>query len=320
MRQIQWQKMLVCFVLLLPLALTGMAAAAATPDYSITYTITVADDGSALWRVEYRTLLLSDSDTMDFDAYSRDLPTVYLPQFRDLMERSAAQAAVATGRNMQVSGVTGDAVTQESPTGRYGVVVYTARWGDFARTGATLTIGDAFGGGLYLEKDNSLVIRYPEGYTVAQAEPAPDDSRDGLVWYGQRSFGAGEPRVVLEQPAFPLLPVTAGLVLVIVIAFAVFTFYRGRTKNSGDPQDENIAPSPLSTTELMSIEDRIVQLLRSQGGEQFQSDIVRMIGLPKSTVSTVLNDLHTRGKIIKVKKGRENLIRLSPDSLSDEGH
>jgi uncharacterized membrane protein len=70
----------------------------------------------------------------------------------------------------------------------------------------------------------------------------------------------------------------------------------------------------------MSLEDRIVQLLRSQGGELFQSDIVRMIGLPKSTVSTVLNDLHTRDIIIKVKKGRENLIRLSPDSLPDTGH
>ncbi len=161
--------MLVIIVLLLPITLTGVAAAATTPDYSITYTITVADDGAALWRVEYRTLLLSDTDTTDFAAYARDLPTIYLPQFRVLMERSAAQAAVATGRNMQISGVTGDAVTQESPTGRYGVVVYTARWEGFARPGATMTIGDAFGGGLYLEKDNSLVILYPEGYTVTQA-------------------------------------------------------------------------------------------------------------------------------------------------------
>jgi hypothetical protein len=306
--------------LLLPIALTGMAAAAAPPDYSITYTITVADDGSALWRVEYRTLLLSDTDATDFNAYARDLPSIYLPQFRELMERSAAQAAVATGRNMQVTGVTGDTIVQESPTGRYGVVVYTARWGGFIRPGATITIGDVFVGGLYLEKDNSLVIRYPEGYSVVQVEPAPDDSRDGLVWYGLRSFGAGEPRVVLEQPAFSLLPVAAGLVLVIVTVFAVFALYRRRRKNSGNIPDEPPASPYLTDTELMSIEDRIVQLLRSHDGEMFQSDIVRMIGLPKSTVSTVLNALHARGMIIKVKKGRENLIRLSPDPLPDAGH
>lgn len=310
--------LMIIVVLLLTIALTGMAAA--EPDYSIAYTVTVADDGSALWRVEYRTLLLSDSDVSDFQAYARDLPTVYLPQFQQLMERSATQAAVATGRNMQISSVTGDTVTQESPTGRYGVVVYTARWEGFARPGATITLGDAFGSGLYLEKDNSLIIRYPDGYSVVRAEPVPDDSRDGLVWYGQRSFGAGEPRVVLEQQAFPLLPVTAGLVLVIVIAFAGFVFYRKYMKNSGNTLNEATALSPLTDSELMSLEDRIVQLLRSHGGELFQSEIVRMIGLPKSTVSTVLNDLHARDKIIKVKKGRENLIRLSTDSPPGAEH
>ena len=317
MRRILWQRILVMITLLLPIALNGMAAAAATPDYSITYTITVADDGSALWRVEYRTLLLSDSDGMDFQAYASELQETYLPQFRQLMERSAAQAAVATGRNMQISGVTGDAVTQESPTGRYGVVVYTARWNGFARPGATITLGDAFAGGLYLEKDNSLGIRYPEGYSVAQVEPAPDDSRDGLVWYGQRSFGAGEPRVVLGQPAFSWLPVAAGFVSVIIIALAGFAFYRRRTKSSRNSPAELPAPVSLTDTELMSLEDRIMQLLRSRGGELYQSDIIRMTGLPKSTVSTVLNDLHTRGSIIKVKKGRENLIRLAPGTPPD---
>ena len=315
MRQILWQRIFLIVALLLPIAVTGMAAAAATPDYSITYTVTVADDGSALWRVEYRTLLLSDTDDTNFKAYTRDLPGVYLPQFRELMERSAAQAAVASGRNMQITGVTGDAVMQESPTGRYGIVVYTARWDGFARPGTTVTIGDAFAGGLYLEKDNLLVIRYPGGYRVARAEPEPDDSRDGLVWYGQRSFGAGEPRVVLEQPAFPLLLVAAGLVLVTVIAFAGFALLR--RKNSGNTPDELPATISLTETELMSIEDRIVQLLRSHNGELFQSDIVRLIGLPKSTISTVLNNLHARGMIIKVKRGRENLIRLSQGTSPD---
>ena len=318
MRRVLWQGILVIIVLLMPVALIGIAAAAAAPDYSITYTITVADDGSALWRVEYRTLLLSDTDDTNFKAYTRDLPGVYLPQFRELMERSAAQAAVASGRNMQITGVTGDAVMQESPTGRYGIVVYTARWDGFARPGTTVTIGDAFAGGLYLEKDNLLVIRYPGGYRVARAEPEPDDSRDGLVWYGQRSFGAGEPRVVLEQPAFPLLLVAAGLVLVTVIAFAGFALLR--RKNSRNTPVEPPATIPLTETELMSIEDRIVQLLRSHNGELFQSDIVRLIGLPKSTISTVLNNLHARGMIIKVKRGRENLIRLSPGTPPDTEH
>lgn len=303
--------MLVIIILVVPAALTGIAAA--EPDYSIAYTVTVGDDGTALWHVEYRTLLLTDTDVTDFEAYAGDLPEIYLPRFRELMEHSAAQAAVATGRHMEITGVTGDTVIQESPTGRYGVVVYTALWDGFTRLDTTVTIGDAFTGGLYLEKDNMLVIRYPEGYTVARAEPEPDDSRDGLAWYGPRSFGAGEPRVVLEQPAFPLFPAAAGLVLVMAAVVAGGALSRRRRKNTPEPPD----PSPLTTVEQISLDDRIVQLLGSQGGEMFQSEIVRMTGLPRSTVSTVLNGLHSRGMIIKVKKGRENLIRLSPGTPPD---
>jgi hypothetical protein len=311
MRSVQWQAVLFLSALILTVSLAGHAAA--EPDYAITYTVTVADDGSALWRVEYRTLLPTDGDVDDFEAYASELQSVYLPQFRELMERSAAQAAVATGRYMAVSGVTGDTVVQESPTGRYGVVVYTARWDGFALPGDTISIGDAFTGGLYLEKDSTLIIRYPEGYTVTRADPAPDDTRDGLAWYGQRSFGAGEPRVVLAREAFPLLPAAAGLALVIVIAFAGFAFFRRKKRRAGETGADLPAPAaPLSEAELMSLEDRIVQLLGSHGGELFQSEIVRMAGLPKSTVSTALNALHARGMIVKVKKGRENLIRLAP--------
>lgn len=310
MTRVLQQGMPVILILLLSIALTGIPAAAATPDYSVAYTVTVADDGAALWRVEYRTLLSTNTDGTDFEAYTLDLPKVYLPQFRDLMERSAAQAAVMTGRHMAITGVTGDAIIQESPTGRYGIVVYTARWSGFTQPGTTMTIGDAFAGGLYLEDDNTLIIRYPESYTVTLVEPEPDDSRAGLAWYGQRSFGAGEPRVVLEQQAFPLPAIAGGLVLIIVIVVAWGLFLRRRRHHNENSSDEPPAHASLTETEILSIEDRIVQLLRTHDGEMFQSEIVRMTGLPRSSVSTVLNDLHVRGTIIKVKKGRENLIRL----------
>jgi len=304
----------VLLLLLLPAALAGTAAAADIPDYSIAYTVTVADDGSALWHVEYRTLLLTAADVADFEAYAADLSEVYLPEFRGLMERSAAQAAAVTGRYMAISDVTGNAVIQESLTGRYGVVVYTALWDGFVQPAATMAIGDAFTGGLYLEKGNTLVIRVPEEYTVAQALPAPDTTRDGLVWSGPRSFGAGEPRVVLEPQAFPLSFAAAGLALLVVIGIAGAVFFRRR--NNASPQFPD--PSPPAEAGPVSLEDRIVHLLRSQGGELFQSDIVRMTSLPRSTVSTVLNDIHTRGLIVKVKKGRENLIRLATDVPADE--
>ena len=191
---------------------------------------------------------------------------------------------------------------------RYGVVYYSFSWKNFAKTGTDLAIGDAFAGGLYLAKDNTLVIRYPSGYTVSGAEPAPDQVRDGLIWYGQRSFGAGEPRLVFEKSGFPWLPLLLGGLLLRAHMGGLYMVLSKR--RAPEPIEAEDPPVTLSETELLSLEERIIHLLKTSGGEQYQSEIVKNLGLPKSTVSATLNDLHQRGIIQKVKKGRENLIRL----------
>jgi hypothetical protein len=191
-------------------------------------------------------------------------------------------------------------------------VFYSFNWRGFAKTGAQLTIGDALAGGLYLAKDNTLIIRYPAGYTVILAEPAPDQVRDGLIWYGQRSFGAGEPRLVFERSGFPWLPILLGSVFVLIVIAGSFLVMKKRRRREPDVPDEpDVSTVPLSEADLVNLEERIVHLLKASGGEQYQSDIVKNLGLPKSTVSATLNDLHQRGVIQKVKKGRENLIRLT---------
>ena len=300
---------IVALILLLLLCIPGITGAAPVPsDSSITYTITVLEDGTGIWHVEYRTLLASDEDVGVFESYGKNVSALYLPQFQNLMQGSAAQAAAATSRKMEITDFSGGAVIQTSPTGRYGVVFYSFNWKGFAKQGDQLTIGDAFAGGLYLAKDNTLIIRYPSGYTVGVAEPAPDQVRDELIWYGQRSFGAGEPRLVFEKPGLPWLPVLLGGVLVLIVIAGLYGVMLKRRRS--EPDEPEIAAVPLSEADLISLEDRIVQLVKTSGGEQYQSEIVKNLGLPKSTVSATLNDLHKRGIIQKVKKGRENLIRL----------
>jgi len=315
MRSVNANRLLLLAILLVCILPAGTAAAP-VPSYTTTYTITVKEDGSALWQIEYRTLLASNDDLLAFDNYTRDLPSVYLPQVRDLMQHSAVQASVAASRPMAISNVTGNAVVQSSPTGRYGIVIYSFSWSGFAKPDGSLAIGDAFSGGMYLAKDNTLVIRYPNGWTVSQAEPAPDKQRDDLVWYGLRSFSPGEPRVVLEKPVFSLVPLIAGIIVIAV--FAGFILYRATKRRTGqdiskDPDelaDVGEPAVPLSEAEEAGLEERIMHLLEAGGGEQYQSEIVKTLGLPKSTVSSALNNLHRKGFIQKVKKGRENLIRL----------
>ncbi len=316
MNKLTWYGVLATAVLLLLCTLPAVWAAPA-PDSATTYTITLHEDGSALWTVEYRTPLVTDEDLADFNNYSRDLKTVYLPQLEDLMQHSAAQAAAGTSRQMVADNFSGNAVVQTSPTGKFGVVTYSFSWTNFAVSDGGLTAGDAFAGGMYLSKDSTLVIRYPHGYTLTSAEPVPDQQEgDGLIWYGQHSFDAGEPQIVLERGPFPVLPVVLGLVVIIIALAGGFIVYRKRKQPDGTddpPDDPEEQSSRLSEAELITLEERIVKLLRANGGEQFQSEIVKSLGMPKSTVSSTLNDLHRRGIIQKVRKGRENLIRLAGD-------
>jgi len=71
-----------------------------------------------------------------------------------------------------------------------------------------------------------------------------------------------------------------------------------------------ILPASISDADRIGLEEKILRQLKASGGEQFQSELGRALGIPKSTLSSALNDLHQRGIIVKVKKGRENLIRL----------
>jgi uncharacterized membrane protein len=306
-------------MVLLLVGTVGIAGAAGVPpDSSITYTITIGEDGSGIWHVEYRTPLTSDEDQKAFDAYAKNLSSLFLPQFRDLMQHSASQASVATSRKMEITDFSGDAAIQTSPTGKYGVVFYSFNWKGFAKPGDKLSIGDAFAGGMYLAKDHTLIIRYPAGYTPVLAEPGPDQVRDGLIWYGQRSFGAGEPHMVFERSGFPYLPALIGSALILIIITGLFfVLKKRRLEDTNEPVEtyEHYEPDSavvlMSDAEMLSLEEKIIQLLKASKGEQYQSDIVKNLGLPKSTVSATLNDLHKRGIIQKIKKGRENLIRLT---------
>jgi len=289
--------------------------AASDPDYSTTYTITIAEDGSAQWKIEYRTPLLTDEDLASFENYSRDLNSISLPELRDLMQRSVTQASLGTSREMAVNGFTGNALVQTSPAGKYGVITYTFDWTNFAESGDGLSVGDAFVGGMYLARGNTLIIKYPQGYTVTSVSPVPDQTGDGLTWYGLRSFGPGQPSVILKGASFPLLPIICGGLVLVIITIAGIILYRrkrGIRKESETlvPEDDEEPAVSLSKADLETLEEKIIQLLVTHNGERFQSEIVKVLGLPKSTVSTTLNDLHQRGIIQKVRKGRENLIRL----------
>lgn len=80
--------------------------------------------------------------------------------------------------------------------------------------------------------------------------------------------------------------------------------------------DPSIPLSDMSFEDLDD-EEMIRQFLLRKGGQAKQSDIVEHSGLSKSKISMVLSKMKGDGKIIKIRKGKENLIRLANPSTNE---
>ncbi|VVB84634.1 Uncharacterised protein [uncultured archaeon] len=298
---LKMQGLIICFILCI-----SIVSAAPENGYKITYTIDVKEDGTATWNVEYRTLLSTKEDFNSFNNYTRQLQSANLDDFKALMQKSVSEAAAATSRGMIARDFTADAAVQSTPSGAYGVVHYSFQWTNFAKINSNMNIGDVFIGGLYLSKDDTLIIQYPQTYMVEQVTPQPDQIREGLIWYGLRSFGAGEPRLVLVKTGMPWMQ---SLVAAFVI-FAVLGAFIYLRKTRKEKENTEEIKESISETEIIDLEERIIKLLKENGNALYQSEIGRKLNLPKSTVSSALNGLYNKNIIQKIKKGRENLIRL----------
>ncbi len=184
------------------------------------------------------------------------------------------------------------------PTGKYGIIQYSFEWMGFANSkNDKIEIGDVFEGGLYLSKDDTLIIKCPEGYTPKDITPSPDDIKDSdIIWYGQRDFKTGEPRIVFERSG--IIPWYA--ILTIIVMAIVGTFFLRKIKERFK-KAENLTESD---------EDIIIKILKDAGGTLYQSEILKKTKFSKSKLSNLLKSMGNQGMIKKIKKGRKNLIVL----------
>ncbi|WP_247001344.1 helix-turn-helix transcriptional regulator [Halosolutus gelatinilyticus] len=75
---------------------------------------------------------------------------------------------------------------------------------------------------------------------------------------------------------------------------------------SADASTDDVLPDE----ELLTDEDRVVKLIRENGGRMKQVNIVEETGWSKSKVSMLLSDMEDEGTISKLRVGRENIISL----------
>ncbi|MBE0517103.1 MAG: hypothetical protein IBX41_06925, partial [Methanophagales archaeon] len=271
-------------------------------EYKTTYTINIIEDGSATWIIKDRIGLTTQSGEEAFKEYVSALESNQseLEYLSNKIHAIVSEAEAATGRDMGARNFNLSFDVKDLPTGRYGVITYQFKWIGFAMTeDRRITAGDAFAGGLYLSKDDALIITYPSGYKVAAVSPEPDIVRaNELIWYGLRDFSPGEPGVVLRS-TFPVIWVVVSVIGAgaLIIAGGI-TYKKKQEKKS---IEEEI---------LKTDEDKILEILKDAGGVLYQSDIIAKTGFSKSKTSALLRSLKENGRIEKVMKGRKNLIRL----------
>lgn len=293
--------------------------------------VTLTPDGDARWRVEYRTRLDDDNVTEAFESLRRDVETntsTYRERFARRMEATVADAENATGRDMAVQNVTVSAERRQLPQ-EYGVVTYRFTWVGFATvTDGRVRAGDALSG-LFLDGETTLVVAWPDGYRSADVVPRPDDRLDrAVVWRGPTDFGDGEPRIVVAQNTTGpggadgrgggsrwwsdslLLPGVAALFVGgAAVAFAAYR--RRRDHAAGGAGDETVEASAAGrSSELLSNEEQVLQLVETHGGRLKQRTVAEELGWSAARTSQVVGDLQDAGELDSFRKGRENVLTL----------
>ena len=285
--------------------------------------IDVQENGNAIWTMEEYLPLASNEETDEWEEFiQRGQDTKQyqndIEEFRIKIDWFLNSAEESSNRPMDAKNFKISYDTAKTLSGTFGIVRFSFEWMNFSRIGSgKFFIGDVFTEGMIISSDNVLIINVPMGYEVESVSPDFDE-RDGnrLIWDGTlaRSFDKGEPALVLSREKIDAAIWVWGLVLVILAAAAyVLLFKRKKSLISGKKNNVDPMPSPMAT-EVPEDEEMIEQILIRSGGQMYQSEIVKLSGLSKSKISIVLSKMKEDGKIIKIKKGKGNIIRLVNDN------
>ncbi|MFC1787560.1 helix-turn-helix transcriptional regulator [Halobacteriota archaeon] len=291
-------------ILFIGILLVTTASAQYLPEVGTTYLVDVQGGGTASWTIEQRYQLESQEEIMVFEDYVlefQDNRSDHIEEFKEEMEDTLEAASSASGRPMSGSAYTVYIKTEHTPTGVYGVVVYRFDWEGFANTsGNSIIVGDALPDGLFLSQDYTLIINYPLKYDVVKVSPEPDQRNSySLIWYGMRAFSPEEPHIELKAGGGLSFQVLLFILGGLIVAVAYYYIHHRSHRGPGGESDR-----------IESDEDRVLHLLEEAGRELYQSEIVRQTEFSKSKVSAIIKLLKEDGRIQKIRKGRENIIRL----------
>lgn len=293
-------------------------------------TIDVRENGSAHWIVEKHIPLATQAEINEWEGFIKNGTHLYrykrdVEDFSQKINLSLKSAENYSNRSMEVKQFNITYDTVKTLPDAFGMVRVSFEWDNFSQLeDDRILIGDVFSEGMVLSSDNVLIIDIPEGYESINASPNYD-KQDGnrLIWDGTmyRSLGKGEPNIILSPITVKpidenngiftdeiLLVIAISIVLVIIIA--IYLIRRKSQTPEGENNNDIQTPLPELTEEDLRDEEMVEHILNRFGGQTYQSNIVKESGFSKSKISILLAQMKEEGRIMKIRKGKENLIRL----------
>lgn len=284
--------------------------AAQSQDSAIQYTVQVGADASATWAITQVTGLNGTIDTWD--------------GFQEKVLSLVNDAADLSQREMSVDSL--ETTTIGDPQSRTTKYVFT--WLNFSavQDGKT-TIGDVFLVNNFFSRlygDGTLQIIYPPAHTVRSVTPTPnerDDNLRSLEWLGTQFLTNGEPQITLAPPSSSPSPeptagngdsqlyVLVGTGFAVVASALLVSFYAVRRRKRKATEDAAVKLQEGTLGE--SEEEKIVKILRANGGSAFQSAITEQLRFSKAKTSQLLTALEKKGVVRRYKKGRDKIVTLA---------
>jgi uncharacterized membrane protein len=248
--------------------------------------------------------------------------------FQQKVTALVAAAATQTHRQMSVDNDTFQTSTtitsSDSKTTEY---MFT--WQNISKTeNGRLITGDVFSvSGFFnqLYGDGALQIIYPANYTLESVTPTPDerdDSTQTLQWLGTQFFVAEQPSIILvaqdqasansgQQP-YLLIGSVSAVVAAVAVAGWFFLVYRRRKQSSKE------LPVASTMTLLETEEEKVIRVLRSNGGSAYQSAITEQCRFSKAKSSQLLTALEAKGVVRRYKKGRDKIVNLNEQAKGEK--
>lgn len=183
------------------------------------YIITVREDASARWTFRFERPLTNETERQEFRAFAEEFNTTETDLYANFQRDArglVADGGNFTGREMTATNFSRDARV-ESGLNTVGVVEMSFTWRGFAvADGDRVVVGDVFEDGLYIYRDQSLVMR--SGPQLAFESVTPNGTlsnpnslaaSDSVTWQGEKQFTDNRPQVVFVPTATPTPTPTA---------------------------------------------------------------------------------------------------------------